>query len=43
MPRKVAPTIPNNSINIANTVASTGRFILTEDRLIFANYQVTGS
>jgi hypothetical protein len=33
-PRNVKPTIPNNSIIIANTVDSTGLFILSEERLI---------
>jgi len=34
IPRKVSPTTPKRRIIIAKTVASTGRFMLTDDRLI---------
>jgi hypothetical protein len=34
IPRKVSPTTPKRRIMIAKTVASTGRFMLTDDRLI---------
>jgi len=34
IPRNVKPTNPNSKITIAKTVARTGRFILTDERLI---------